>query len=64
MKQDLRGLYCTPDIIRIIKSERRKAQTKHVASMKEMTYTHTILVRKLERKGDLGDLGDLGARVG
>jgi hypothetical protein len=47
--EELHKLYCSPSIIRIIKS-RRVRWKGHVARMGEKKNAYTILVRKPERK--------------
>jgi hypothetical protein len=50
--EELHKLYCSPSIIRIIKS-RRKSWAEHVARM-EKKNAYRILVGKPERKRPLG----------
>jgi len=49
-----------PDIIRMIKPNRRTTQTEYVDNMKEVKHTHAIPFGKLERKSHLGDPGTDG----
>jgi hypothetical protein len=51
--EELHNLYCSPNIIRVIKSRRMK-WAGHVARMREMRNAHRILVRKHEGKRPLG----------
>jgi hypothetical protein len=51
--EELRDLYSSPSIIRIIKS-RRVRWAGHVARMGEMRYTYRLLVGKPEGKRPLG----------
>jgi hypothetical protein len=69
--EELRDLYCSPSIIRIIKS-RRMRLAGHVARMGEKRKAYMLLVGKPERKRPLGrprrrrvgnikiDLGEVG----
>jgi hypothetical protein len=68
--EELHNLYCSPSIIRIIKS-RRMRWSGHVARMGEKRNAYRILVGKLERKRPLErprcrwediriDLGEIG----
>jgi hypothetical protein len=69
--EELRDLYSSPSIIRVIKS-RRKRWACHVARMGEKRNAYTLLVRKPEGKRPLGrpilgwmdnirvDLGEVG----
>jgi acyl-coenzyme A synthetase/AMP-(fatty) acid ligase len=45
--EELHNLYCSPSVIRMIKSRRMK-WTRHVAHMREKRNAYRILVRKLE----------------
>jgi hypothetical protein len=51
--EELHNLYCSPSIIRIIKS-RRMRLARHVAGMGEKTNAHRILMEKPEGKRPLG----------
>ena len=51
--KELYDLYCSPNIVRVIKS-RRMRWTGHVARMGERKGVYRILVGKLERKRQLG----------
>ena len=51
--EELRGLYCLPSIVRVVKS-RRMRWTGHVARMWEGRGVHRVLVEKTERKRTLG----------
>jgi hypothetical protein len=51
--EELRDLYSSPSIIRIIKS-RRMIWAGHVARMGERTNAYRLLVRKAEAKRPLG----------
>jgi hypothetical protein len=51
--EELHNLYCSPNIIRIIKS-RRMRWAGHVARIKENGHAYTILVGKPEGKRPLG----------
>jgi hypothetical protein len=69
--EELRDLYSSPSIIRIIKS-RRMRWARHVARMGEKTNAYRLLVGKPERKRPIGrprrrwvdnirmDLGEVG----
>jgi hypothetical protein len=48
-KEELRNLYSSPSIIRMIKS-RRMRWARHVARMREERYTYTLVVGKPEGK--------------
>jgi hypothetical protein len=72
--EELRDLYSSPSMIRIIKS-RRMRWAGHVARMGEKRNAHTLLVGKLEGMSPLGrpkhrwmdnirmDLGEMGCGV-
>jgi len=49
---ELSGLYCSPNIVRVVKLRIRWAG--HVARMKERRCVYRVLVRKPERKRQLG----------
>jgi hypothetical protein len=51
--EELRNLYASPNIIRVIKSRRMRG-VRHVARMGEMRNAYNILVEKLEGKRLLG----------
>jgi hypothetical protein len=51
--EELRNLYASPNIVRMIKS-RGMTWTGHVARLGEMRNTHNILVGKREGKRPLG----------
>jgi hypothetical protein len=51
--EELNGLYCSPNIVRVIKS-RRMRWAGHVARMGEEKGVHRVLVGKPEGKGPLG----------
>jgi hypothetical protein len=51
--EELRNLYCSPSVIRIIKSKRMRL-AGHVARMGEKRNTYRILVGKPEGKRPLG----------
>ena len=52
-KLELNDLYCSPNIIRVIKS-RRMRWAGHVAHMGERTGAYRVLVGRPERKNPLG----------
>jgi len=54
--EELNDLYCSPDILRVIKS-RRMRWSGHVARMGERRGPYRVLVGKPEGKGHLGDPG-------
>jgi len=51
--EDFSDLYCSPNIVRVIKSERMR-WTGHVARMGEKRGVYRVLVRKPEGKRPLG----------
>jgi len=51
--EELNDLYCSPNIVRVIKS-RRMRWVGHVARMGERTGVYRVLVGKLEGKRPLG----------
>ena len=51
--KELNDLYCSPNILRVIKS-RRMRWAGHVARMREGIIVYTVLVRKPEGKRPLG----------
>jgi hypothetical protein len=51
--EDLQDLYCSPNIVRVKKS-RRKRWMGHVARMEKSRGTYRVLVGKLEGKRPLG----------
>ena len=51
--EELNDLYCSPNIVRVVKS-RRMRWAGHVARMGERRGVHRVLVGKLEGKGLLG----------
>ena len=51
--EELNGLYCSPNIVRVIKS-RRMRWAGHVARMGEETGVYSVLVGKPKGKGPLG----------
>jgi hypothetical protein len=51
--EELHNLYASPDIVKVIKSERMRC-VGHVVGVGEMIYVCNILVGKLEGKGPLG----------
>jgi len=51
--EELNGLYCSPNIVRVIKS-RRMRQAAHVARTGERRGVYRVLVRKPEGKIPLG----------
>ena len=51
--EELTDLYCSPNIVRVIKS-RRKGWAGHMARMEEGRGVHKVLVRKPEGKRPLG----------
>ena len=53
---ELNDLYCTPNIVRVIKSRRMK-WAGHVARMGEERGAYRVLVEKQEGKNHWGDLG-------
>ena len=53
--EELNDLYCSPNIVRVIKS-RRMRWAGHVARMEEGRGVHKVLVRKPEGKIPLGRL--------
>jgi hypothetical protein len=73
--EELNGLYCLPNIVRVVKS-RRKRWAGHVARMGEGRVVHRVLVGKPEGKRPLGrprrrwkdnmkiDLEEVGGGVG
>jgi len=54
--EELNDLYCSPNIVRVIKS-RRMRWAGHVARMGESRGVYRVLVGKLEGKNHLGDPG-------
>ena len=54
--EELNDLYCSPNIVRVIKS-RRMRWAEHVARMGEERGVYRVLVGKLEGKNHWGDLG-------
>jgi hypothetical protein len=56
---ELNDLYCSPNIVRVIKSRRRR-WAGHVARMVEDRVVHRLLVEKPEGKRPLGDPGVMG----
>jgi len=54
--EELNDLYCSPNIIRVIKS-RRMRWAGHVARMGERRGVHRVLVGKTEGKNHLEDQG-------
>jgi hypothetical protein len=54
--EELNDLYCSPNIVRVIKS-RRMRWAGHVARMGEERGVYRVLVGKPEGKRPLGDLG-------
>jgi hypothetical protein len=59
--EELHNLYCSPSIIRMIKS-RRMRWAGHVARMGRRGMHIGFLIGKRERKGPLEDL-DVGGRI-
>ena len=59
--EELNDLYCSPNIVRVIKS-RRLRWTGHVARMEEGRVVHKVLVEKPEGKRPLGD-EDVDGRI-
>jgi hypothetical protein len=57
--EELNDLYCSPNIVRVIKST-RKRWAGHVARMGEERVVYGVLVRKPEGKRPLGSLGVMG----
>ena len=51
--EELNDLYCSPNVIRVIKS-RRMRTAGHVARMGERRDVYTVMVRKPEGKRPLG----------
>jgi hypothetical protein len=51
--EELNDLYCSPNIVRVIKS-RRISWSGHVVRVGESRGVYRVLVRKLEGKGPLG----------
>ena len=51
--EELNDLYCTPNILRVIKL-RRTRWAGHVARMEEGRGVHNVLVRKPERMSPFG----------
>ena len=51
--EELNDLYCSPNIVRVIKS-RRMRWAEHVSRMDEGRSVHKVLVGKLQRKRPLG----------
>jgi hypothetical protein len=54
--EELHNLYTSPNIIRVIKSERMK-WARHIARMGEVRNAYKMLVRKPEGRDHLEDLG-------
>ena len=52
--EELNNLYCSPNIVRVIKSRRRMRWAGHVARMEEGRGVHKVLVGKPEGKRPLG----------
>jgi hypothetical protein len=53
-KEEIRDLYSSPSIIRIIKLRRMMRRSEHVARMGEKRNAYRLLVGKPERKRPLG----------
>jgi len=54
--EEINDLYCSPNIVRVIKS-RRMRWAGHVARMREEKGVYRVLVRKPEGKNHWGELG-------
>ena len=54
--EELNELYCSPNIVRVIKS-RRMRWAEYVARMRERIDVYRVLVEKTEGKNHLGDPG-------
>ena len=54
--KELNDLYCSPSVVRVIKS-RRMRWARHVARMDEERVVYRVLVGKPEGRRPLGDLG-------
>ena len=54
--EELNDLYCSPNIVRVIKSKRMR-WAGHVARMGERRVVYRVLVGKSEGKNHLGDPG-------
>ena len=59
--EELNDLYSSPNIVRVIKSRRRR-QARHVARMEEGRGVHKVLVGKPEGKNYWGDQ-DVDGRI-
>ena len=55
LNEELNDLYCSPNIVRVIKS-RRMRLVGHVARMRERRGVYKVLMGKLEGKRPLGRL--------
>ena len=51
--EELNDMYCSPKIVRVVKSRRMK-WTGHVASMRERTGVYRVMVGKPDKKSPLG----------
>jgi hypothetical protein len=60
--EELNDLYCSPNIMRVIKS-RRMRWARHVARMEERINVYRVLVGKPERKNDLEGPGVDGRMI-